>query len=144
MSKLMTNQVLETLAIFCSHDNSGFSANIEINLFSTLAKGKILTPLTFKDDEWDYIGNELYQNNRIYSIFKDKNGNIKYNEAYVCRVNKSYSNLTKEWNKGKGYYNTNIIFLYNKYNNFTGDILKNAFLLKNKYRMVLFLKRLLN
>lgn len=51
MSKLMVNQVLETLAVFSSHDNSGFSANIEINLFNTLAKGKILTPLTFKDDE---------------------------------------------------------------------------------------------
>ena len=70
----MVNQVLETLAVFSSHNNSGFSADIELKLFDILAHYKILTPLTFKGNEWDKIDKDLWQNNRITSIFKDNTG----------------------------------------------------------------------
>lgn len=131
MSKLMATQVLETLAVFASHDNSGFSANIEINLFNTLVKGKILTPLTFKDDEWNKIGKYLWQNNRITSIFKDNTGKIHYNDAYCYKINRSYLYETKKCREGSGIcYSGGVVFLYDNFDKFTGGVLRNAYFTK--------------
>lgn len=131
MSKLMVNQVLETLAVFSSHDNSGFSAGIELKLFDILAHYKILTPLTFKDNEWDKIDKDLWQNNRITSIFKDNTGKIHYNNAYCYKINRSYSYETKKWREGNGIcYFGGVAFLYNNFNKFTGGVLRNAYFTK--------------
>lgn len=131
MSRLMANQVLETLAVFSSHDNSGFSANIELKLFDILAHYRILTPLTFKDNEWDKIDKHLWQNNRITSIFKDNTGKIHYNNAYCYKINRSYSYETKKWREGNGIcYSGGVAFLYNNFNKFTGGVLRNAYFTK--------------
>lgn len=131
MSKLMANQVLETLAVFSSHDNSGFSAGIELKLFDILAHYKILTPLTFKDNEWDKIDKDLWQNNRITSIFKDNTGKIHYNNAYCYKINRSYSYETKKWKEGNGIcYSGGVAFLYDNFDKFTGGALRNAYFTK--------------
>lgn len=139
MSRLMATQVLETLAVFSSHDNSGFSANIELNLFDILAHYKILTPLTFKDNEWDKIDKYLWQNNRITSIFKDDTGKIHYNDAYCYKINKSYlyetkkcrEDETKKCREGNGIcYFGGVAFLYDNFNKFTGGVLRNAYFTK--------------
>lgn len=58
-------QVLEAVAVFSSHDNSGISAPWEINLVQKLCNWGIISPLTFKDDEWIRISeNSFYQNKR--------------------------------------------------------------------------------
>lgn len=131
MSRLMANQVLETLAVFSSHDNSGFSAGIELKLFDILAHYKILTPLTFKDNEWDKIDKDLWQNNRITSIFKDNTGKIHYNNAYCYKINRSYSYETEKWKEGNGIcYYGGVAFLYNNFDKFTGGALRNAYFTK--------------
>lgn len=131
MSRLMANQVLETLAVFSSHGNSGFSANIELNLFDILAHYRILTPLTFKDNEWDKIDKDLWQNNRITSIFKNNTGKIFYNNAYYYKINRSYSYKTKKWKKGNGIcYSGGVAFFYDNFDKFTGRALRNAYFTK--------------
>ena len=131
MSRLMANQVLETLAVFSSHKNFSFSTHTEFELFNILANRKILTPLTFKDNEWDKIDKHLWQNNRIDSIFKDNTGRIQYDNAYCCEINRSYSYETKKWNKGSKFcYYPYTAFLYNGFNKFTGGILKGAYFTK--------------
>ena len=131
MSKLMVNQVLETLAVFSSHNNSGFSAGIELKLFDILAHYKILTPLTFKGNEWDKINKDLWQNNRITSIFKDNTGKIRYNNAYCYKINRSYSYETKKWREGNGICcSGGVAFLYDNFDKFTGGALRNAYFTK--------------
>lgn len=128
MSRLMVNQVLETLAVFSSHKNFSFLPHTEFELFNILANHKILTPLTFKDNEWDKIDKHLWQNNRIDSIFKDNTGRIQYANAYCCEINRSYSYKTKKWNKDSEVcYYPYTVFLYNGFDKFTGEILKGAY-----------------
>lgn len=96
----MYEQVLEAIAIFASHGNSGGSAPIEINLVNKLCNFDIITPLRFTDDEWVLInGDGTYQNKRKYSVFKNPDGSIHYNEAFVARITDSYSFTSKVWSK---------------------------------------------
>lgn len=94
----MYNQVLETIAVFSSHENSCFSAAIEINLVKKLSKFDIISPLKFDDNEWNLCYDNVYQNTRKSSIFKhgDK---IKDINAFVKTPIKRYSYNTKEWSK---------------------------------------------
>lgn len=94
----MYNQVLEALAVFSSHDNSGFSAPIEINLVKKLSSFDIISPLKFDDKEWNLCYDNVYQNIRKSSIFKE-NDKIKDINAFVKTPIKRYSYNTKEWRK---------------------------------------------
>lgn len=82
------NQVIEAVAVFASHGNSGFSAGIESGLVNKLCKFEVISPLTFKDDEWDKIDTNCYQNNRCGHIFKN-NGRIYNINAYTKEVIRS-------------------------------------------------------
>ena len=53
-------QVLEAVAVFSSHDNSGISAPWEINLVQKLCNWGIISPLTFKDDKWIRISENSF------------------------------------------------------------------------------------
>lgn len=94
----MYNQVLEALAVFCSHDNSGFSAPFEITLVKRLSNFDVISPLKFGDDEWELCYDNLYQNTRKSSIFK-KDGKIKEIYAFVKTPIKQYSYNTKKWSE---------------------------------------------
>lgn len=94
----MYNQVLESLAVFCSHGNSGFSAPFEINLVKKLSSFEVLSPLKFDDNEWNLCCDNVYQNTRKSSIFKE-NDKIKDLNAFVKTPIKRYSYNTKEWRK---------------------------------------------
>lgn len=93
------NQVLEAVAVFASHGNSGFSAPYEINIVKTLCNFDILTPLTFNDDEFSkeigYKGSR--QNLRHSAIFKETDGHIYYLEAFSLKPVNTYKFDTKEW-----------------------------------------------
>lgn len=71
MQELICNQVLELLAVFGTHGHSGSSHGYALNLFDKLARFKALVPLSGDDDEWSEIGEGVYQNNRLSSVFKD-------------------------------------------------------------------------
>ena len=91
----MYEQVMEALAVFTSHGNSGMSAPWEINLVQKLCKFEPITPLTLNDDEFRFTykddkGRLKYQNKRQSSIFKsiNKDGTIiMYDiDAFVIRI----------------------------------------------------------
>lgn len=94
----MYNQILESIAIFSSHDNSGFSAPFEINLVKKLSSLDILSPLKFNDAEWNLCYDNVYQNTRKFSIFKHGD-RIKDINAFVKTPVQRYSYKTKKWCK---------------------------------------------
>ena len=92
----MYNQVLESLAVFCSHDNSGFSAPFEINLVKKLSSFEVLSPLKFDDKEWNLCCDNVYQNTRKSSIFKE-NDRIKDIDSFIKTPIRRYGYDTKKW-----------------------------------------------
>lgn len=66
--------LLELIAVFSKQGHSGGSAPITIETFKELASFKPLTPLTGKDDEWNEVRHGEWQNKRLSSVFKDKDG----------------------------------------------------------------------
>lgn len=91
-------QVMEAVAVFASHDNSGSSAPFEINLVKKLCSWDIISPLRFTDNEWCQISKDgTCQNTRKYDVFKEPNGRIHYNGAFAKRAVRRYSYATKEW-----------------------------------------------
>ena len=78
MQQEICEHVLKLLEVFSEGNHAGSSAPYAINLFSTLAKFKPITPLTGEDWEWvdvaEYNGSPLWQNKRCSSVFKDETG----------------------------------------------------------------------
>lgn len=96
----MYQQVLEAVAVFASHGNSGSSAPWEINLVQKLCNWDIISPLTFKDDEWNYVKLDgSYQNKRKSSIFKEPDGSIYNIYTFSKRPTSTYHFNTKTWEK---------------------------------------------
>lgn len=82
----MYQQVIEAVAVFASHGNSGSSAPWEINLVQRLCDWDIISPLKFTDDEWCQISSDgTCQNRRKGDVFKEPDGSIHYNEAFNKR-----------------------------------------------------------
>lgn len=70
----MYQQVIEAVAVFASHGNSGMSAPWEINLVQRLCDWDIISPLKFTDDEWCQISSDgTCQNRRKSDVFKEPN-----------------------------------------------------------------------
>lgn len=82
MNRLMRSNILEIIKIFSKQGHSGFSADYAIDIIQKLLKQKPISPLTGEDSEWEDIseisgckhGKKLYQNKRLYSVFKDETG----------------------------------------------------------------------
>ena len=93
----MYQQVIEAVAVFASHGNSGSSAPWEINLVQRLCDWDIISPLKFTDDEWGQISSDgTCQNRRKSDVFKEPNGSIHYNGAFTKQATSRYSFVTKE------------------------------------------------
>lgn len=98
----MYQQVIEAVAVFASHGNSCSSAPLEINLVQRLCDWDIISPLKFTDDEWCQISSDgTCQNRRKSDVFKEPNGSIHYNEAFIKRPISRYNFDTKEWTDNK-------------------------------------------
>lgn len=98
----MYQQVIESVAVFTSHGNSGSSAPWEINLVQKLCDWDIISPLRFTDDEWSQISSDgTCQNRRKGDVFKEPDGSIHYNGAFSKRATDRYSFATKEWTENK-------------------------------------------
>ena len=78
MQKMMCEQVLELLDVFAGSGHSGSSAPYAIQLFSSMAKFKLISPLTGNDDEWMECGYGVYQNKRLSSVFKNADDDRAY------------------------------------------------------------------
>lgn len=93
----MREQVLESLAVFVSHGNSGGSAPFEINLVKRLCSLKPISKLRFTDDEWTgCITDGFVQNNRCSAFFKNPDGTIDWTDAVTQKVVSQIRYNTKE------------------------------------------------
>lgn len=93
-------QILEAVAVFDSHNNSNTSALWEISLVQKLCNWDIISPLTFKDDEWIQISRDgSYRNKRKSSIFRDSDGFIYDINAFSKKPISTYRFDTKIWEK---------------------------------------------
>ncbi len=84
MQALICKDVLALLKLFDSQGHSGSSAPYAVNLFERLARYKTLGPLTGKRYEWVKIDDNLWQNNRCSSVFKDRS-HAWHGDAIVWR-----------------------------------------------------------
>lgn len=78
MQKFMCKQVLELLAVLSTHGDSGTTIGYKLDLFNKLVNFKTIAPLTLEDDEFDSRTDDIAQNKRNSSIFKEKDGAISY------------------------------------------------------------------
>lgn len=128
----MYDQVMEALAVFSSHGNSGFSARFEINLVQKLCNFEPIAPLTLNDDEFNFTyiddkGRYNYQNKRKSSIFKkvDKDGNtvIEDIDAFTKRIKYHKGWGDNEFKEGNNTTWSGGTWIVNKELKFTGDYL---------------------
>ena len=76
--------VKELLETFQKQGHSGMSAPHVAKIFSRLIQGDTLTPLTGEDSEWMEVGEDLLQNVRCSSVFKNtKTGEANNIDAIV-------------------------------------------------------------
>lgn len=80
MQKVMNSNILDIIKVFVNQGHSGCSANYMISILTRLLDWKPITPLIGNDDEWNEVGQGVYQNRRCPTIFKnDKNNSMAYN-----------------------------------------------------------------
>lgn len=77
MQAKMNEHVLEMVKTFKDQGHSGFSAAYAINQIQRLLNFKPLKPLSGEDDEWTNVHDDLFQNKRCATVFKEGRNNIK-------------------------------------------------------------------
>ena len=86
MQDMVKENVLELMSVFQKQGHSGFSAPYVLNIFNKLAMNKPITPLTGEDSEWNDVGNDMYQNNRCSTVFKNgKDGDAYWLDGNIFR-----------------------------------------------------------
>lgn len=88
----MYQQVIETVAVFASHGNSGGSAPWEINLVQKLCNWDIISPLRFTDEEWTKIKNPICW---YGGLFEHKNNVLTGRYFNTCLLYEYY--IDKGW-----------------------------------------------
>ena len=84
-NKWIQESVLELLKVFGKQGHSGSSALFCAKYFKKLALFEPLSPLTGKDDEWNEIGKNTWQNRRCSHVFKEADGKAYDIEGKVFR-----------------------------------------------------------
>jgi hypothetical protein len=70
MQSLMNRQLLQMVAVFSTHGHSGFSASYAVGVLEKLLRYQPLGPLTGGPEEWNEVGDGVYQNRRCSRVFK--------------------------------------------------------------------------
>lgn len=81
--------VIELIKVFADQGHSGASANIVLSIFNELAQYKPLGGVTGISEEWADVGNNIFQNKRLGSIFKQRqihDGRPYYLDAISWRI----------------------------------------------------------
>ena len=101
MQDMVKENVLELMSVFQKQGHSGFSAPYVLNIFNKLAMYKPIAPLTGEDSEWTDVGNDMYQNNRCTTVFKDgKDGDAYWLDGNIFR-DKDGCTFTNEYSHVK-------------------------------------------
>jgi hypothetical protein len=87
MQQMICDNILNLLQVFSDQGHSGTTAPYTLSLFSKLAKFDAIAPLTGSDDEWaEPHGNEIYQNKRDGTVFKEgRNGEAYWIDGKIFR-----------------------------------------------------------
>lgn len=91
--------VMELIETFSSQGHSGASASIVINIFNELAQYKPLAGITGDKEEWIEVSNNIFQNKRLGSVFKQMNihnGKPYYLDAIAWKIVESGSTWSGE------------------------------------------------
>ena len=82
------DSALKAFKSLCDDNHSGMSIMFTKSILNRLIDGNVLTPIEDTTDIWNQIGDDLYQCNRMSSLFKRimPNGSIKYsdNNRVIC------------------------------------------------------------
>lgn len=82
------DSALKAFKSLCDDNHSGASIMFTKSILNWLIDGKALTPIEDTPDIWNQIGDDLYQCNRMSSLFKRimPDGSIKYsnNDRVIC------------------------------------------------------------
>lgn len=68
---MMGRAVMNLCRAFSEEGHSGMSAGLAVNLFKDVSMFKPLIPLTGEDDEWNEVGEGVWQNKRCSHVFKE-------------------------------------------------------------------------
>lgn len=79
MQDRMDKCVLDLLKLLSDQGHSNHTVHYCLAVFNRLAKFKPLTPLTGEDDEWNEVGNDMFQNKRYSAVFKEGKNGRAYN-----------------------------------------------------------------
>ncbi|MGI9152732.1 MAG: hypothetical protein ACR2IY_02500 [Rubrivivax sp.] len=98
MQALMNAQLKELILVFSTHGHSGFSASYATAALEKLLRYKPLRPLTGEANEWNEVGDGVFQNNRCSHVFKqadrfngqayDMNGRVFREPSGACYTSK--------------------------------------------------------
>jgi hypothetical protein len=69
--EMLGNAVLDLVRVFSDQGHSGTSAAQTLKIFSKVAAFEPLVPLTGGDDEWNEVGEGVFQNRRCSHVFKE-------------------------------------------------------------------------
>jgi hypothetical protein len=67
----MRDHILRMVEMFSEEGHSGFSASYALSILKRVLEYKPLTPLTGNDDEWNEVGDGVFQNRRASNVFKE-------------------------------------------------------------------------
>jgi len=76
--------VMELIKVFSEQGHSGMSAGIVRQLFNKLSAFEPINEMKFTDDQWNEVGNDLFQHKKLSAIFKEKkDGKPYYIESII-------------------------------------------------------------
>lgn len=79
----LREHILRIIHEFSEEGHSGTSASYAISIITRLLKFKPLSPLTGEDNEWNEVGDGVYQNRRASNVFKNKDGQAYWSDGIV-------------------------------------------------------------
>lgn len=68
----INKDILDIVELFSNQNHSGSSATYVVDILERLLRFEPIKPLTGEDDEWEDVGEGLYQNKRCSHVFKEK------------------------------------------------------------------------
>ena len=83
MQRQINDDVLDILRVLETQGHSGLSIKYLIGVLTKLVRFQPLTPLTGGDDEWVEVKEGLWQNKRCSALFKDAEGNARWNDGII-------------------------------------------------------------
>lgn len=92
-------EIIELIAIYSYYNKSNHFINYNFDIIKKLISHNALSPLHFTNNEWGIINDKTQHNIRQSNVFKDKNGNIYYTNAFSLKPTGTYSYKTKKWSQ---------------------------------------------